>query len=564
MTDRFPDRDGSVFVGKEPCPNCGSKDNLGRYSDGHAYCFGCKHYEPGDGHDRGSGSVPSLHAEREPDVAPEGHGRSALSGFTPAPFTIAALPKRGISEVTCELWNYGVGEFKGEPCHFANYVDPQTRKIIAQKVRLASKDFPILKEGRIKMPLFGQHLWRGDRRSLVITEGELDALSVSQSQNHKYPVVSLPLGASSAEQAVKDHYEWLCEFDKIVLMFDMDEPGQDAAIKAAELLPVGKVFIADLGTYKDANEALASGNPGAITSAYWNAKPYQPDGIFTLSDIRESVLAEVVIGRPWFLPTLTDLTYGRRDGEVYYFGAGTGVGKTDFFTQQIAYDISVLGIKTACIYLEQPPAETGKRIAGKYAGKLFHIPNTDGAWTQDELLEAFDALDRTGNLFLGGNFASASWDQIKSRIRYLAVALGVKHIYLDHLTALADPSNERESLEIITKELALLAQELKIVIHVISHLSTPDGKPHEEGGRVMLRHFKGSRAIGFWAHFAFGLERNPQDEDAGVAQTTTFRCLKDRYTGRANGKTISLAYDTVTGLISERGPFFGGAVSLDI
>ena len=295
-----------------------------------------------------------------------------------------------------------------------------------------------------------------------------------------------------------------------------------------------------------------------------------PDGIFTLADIRDEVLAEVEFGRPWFLPTLTTLTYGRRSGEVYYFGAGTGVGKTDLFTQQIEFDVVELNVKTACIYLEQQPSETGKRIAGKHARKLFHIPNSDPEnpeWTQDELLAAFDALDTTGNLFLGGNFASASWDQIKGRIRYLAVALGVEHIFLDHLTALADPSNERESLEIITKELALLAQELGIIIHVISHLSTPDGKSHEEGGRVMLRHFKGSRAIGFWAHFAFGLERNPQDEDPELAQTTTFRCLKDRYTGRATGKTILLGYDTQAGIISERGPFESigqGSSNLDV
>lgn len=67
----------------------------------------------------------------------------------------------------------------------------------------------------------------------------------------------------------------------------------------------------------------------------------------------------------------------------------------------------------------------------------------------------------------------------------------------------------------------------------------------------MLRHFKGSRSIGFWAFFAFGLERNPQHEDPEIAQQTTLRCLKDRYTGRANGKTITLGYDTSTGLISE-------------
>jgi twinkle protein len=532
------DASDSVFVAKEPCPGCCSRDNLGRYSDGHAYCFSssCSYYEKRDGEV----------AER---LSSDAASRPRRETFNPIHYEILGLPKRGLSEKTCRHWDYGVGEFNGAPCHFSHYRDPTTRELVAQKVRTAGKDFPVLKADGAKLPLYGQHLWRGDRRSLIVTEGELDAMSVSQVQDHKYPVVSLSGGAGNAVNDIKRHYEWLCEFDKIVLMFDDDQPGREAAEACAELLPCGKVFIASIEGYKDANEALVDGKPSAITSAFWNAKPYQPDGIFTLDDIEEEVLAPVVLGRPWFLPTLTELTFGRRDGEVIYFGAGTGVGKTDFFTTQICHDVLDLGIPTACIYLEQPPAETGKRIAGKAAGKQFHIP--DGSWTQDELKDTFNELKSTGKLFLGGNFSSASWESIKARMRFMAVGLGVKHFYLDHLTALADPSKERESLEIITKELALMAQELSVVIHVISHLATPEGKPHEEGGRVMMRHFKGSRAIGFWAHFAFGLERNPQHEDAAIASQTTLRCLKDRYTGRATGKTITLAYDTTTGLISE-------------
>lgn len=537
---RDTDASDSVFVAKEPCPSCGSRDNLGRYSDGHAYCFSasCDYYEPADG------------AKAE-SVAAEAASRPRKDTFKPIYHEVVGLPKRGLSEATCKFFDYGIGEFfDGSPCHLAHYRDPNTRELVAQKVRLPNKeDFPVLKADGTKLPLFGQHLWRGDRRSVIVTEGEIDAMSVSQTQQHKYPVVSLSGGAGNAVNDIKRNYEWLCEFEKIVLMFDDDGPGREAAQACAELLPVGKVFIAEIEGFKDANEALVAGKPSAITSAFWNAKPFQPDGIFTLSDIKEAVLAPVEMGTPWFLDSLTQWTFGRRPGEVYYFGAGTGIGKTDWFTQQIAFDICDLKIKTACIYLEQPPAETGKRILGKLFNKQFHVP--DGSWTQEELDYAFREVEKLGTLFLGGNFSSASWDQIKSRIRFMAVGMGIQHFYLDHLTALADPKNERESLEIITKELALLAQELRIIVHVISHLSTPEGKPHEEGGRVMLRHFKGSRAIGFWAHFAFGLERNPQHEDPDIAQQTTFRCLKDRYTGRANGKTMTLAYDHSTGQLTE-------------
>jgi len=32
-----------IFTHHEPCPKCGSRDNLAVYSDGGAYCFGCHH-----------------------------------------------------------------------------------------------------------------------------------------------------------------------------------------------------------------------------------------------------------------------------------------------------------------------------------------------------------------------------------------------------------------------------------------------------------------------------------------------------------------------------------------
>lgn len=37
----------ATFLQHESCPKCGSKDNLGRYSDDSAYCFGCGYTEKG-------------------------------------------------------------------------------------------------------------------------------------------------------------------------------------------------------------------------------------------------------------------------------------------------------------------------------------------------------------------------------------------------------------------------------------------------------------------------------------------------------------------------------------
>jgi len=202
------------------------------------------------------------------------------------------------------------------------------------------------------------------------------------------------------------------------------------------------------------------------------------------------------------------------------------------------------------IFLESKPVEVGKRIAGKVDAKRYHVPNGD--WDKAQLKKTLQGLK--GKVVFYDNWGDTEWDVVKNKIRFMVVSRGIKLIYLDHLTAMADTSNEKESIEQIMKEMAGLANELGIIIHFVSHLSTPEGKSHEEGGRVMIKNFKGSRSIGFWSYYMFGIERNTQAEDTSDRHTTTFRVLKDRYTGQATGNTISLHYEEATGLISEDHP----------
>lgn len=457
---------------------------------------------------------------------------------------VRPLTKRSITEATCKKFGYVVGKnTRGEPVQIASYRDA-SGQIVAQKLRTADKKFSILGAGQ-EMPLFGQTLWKEGGRRVVVTEGEIDALSVSQAFGNTWPVVSLPNGAAAAKSAVQRAIEFLQSFEEVVLFFDSDAAGRKAADDCAPLFSPGKVRIAEL-PYKDANEALKAGDVKAITTAVYQARAYRPDGIVGLSEIRDRVLTAPEVGRPWCFPRLTRVTYGRRLGDVIGLGAGSGVGKTDFFTQQIAFDVCDLQIPCGVLYLEQPVGETGKRIAGKEAGRRFWVP--DDGWTTDELVAAYDRLQSTNRLFLYDSFGAADWPTISSKIRYFATALGCQHIYLDHLTALAAAEDdERKALEGIMAELAGMAKELNVVLHYVSHLSTPEGKPHEEGGRVMGRHFKGSRAIIFWSHFLMGLERDTQEPK----QPTTLRVLKDRFTGQATGFTMGLAYNPSTGRLIE-------------
>jgi len=543
------DCEDSVVVAKEPCPSCGSRDNLARYSDGHAYCFGqgCDHWEP---------PTDGSYERTEERSAPR--NQDLLEG------AYKTLKARGIHEDTCRLFGYQMGRFRDETVHIANYRDPKTREVTGQKLRFRDKDdgMPWLGKGS-KPPFYGQWLpVRGTRR-LVVTEGEIDAMSVSQVQDNKWPVVSVPLGCDDAAKCFARNLDFLKQFDEIVIMLDMDEPGRAAAEECARVVPPGKAKIASL-PLKDANEMLLAGRGAEIVTAIFNAEPYRPSGLVTFRDLKEKIKKPIQWGLPWFSETLTNLTYGRRYGEIYALGAGTGIGKTDWFTQQINFDAVELNQKVCLFFLEQQPEETGKRLAGKLAGRRFHIPRLCDKpdtelppgyvpeWTDQEQDEAIDKLDENPNITFFDSFGANKWEIIQDTIRFMVHAEGVRIFYLDHLTALAAAEDdERKGLERITAEMGALVKELDIMIIMISHLATPEGKPHEEGGRVMIRHFKGSRAIGFWCHYMFGLERDQQHEREEMRSISTFRVLKDRYTGNATGALIYLGYDKETGQLFE-------------
>lgn len=520
------DKEDSTFLFHEPCPECSSSDAGSRYSDGHFFCFACQHYEHGDG-----------------EGPTHNHfGKKRMEGLLTGEFK--SLPKRGLTEDTCRKFGYQVGRDKNDTLvQIAPYYD-EAGVMVAQKIRYANKEFKFIGEPK-RAALFGSNLWNNGKK-LVITEGEIDAMSVSQAQNNKWPVVSIPNGAQGAKKSLTKHLDYLNGFEEVILMFDQDEPGRKAAIECAELFAPGKCKIASL-PLKDANECLQAGREQDIIQAIWNAKPYRPDGLVSVADLMDELTKPIEIGYPWWLQPLTDLTFGRRNGEIYGVGAGTGVGKTDFLTQQIAYDIATLGMKVGTIFLEQKPTETAKRIAGKIKGHRFHVPNS--GWSPEELVDAMQYLN--GKLVMYDSFGETEWDVIKGHIRFMVVAEGIKLIYLDHLTAMADTADEKGSLEQIMKEMAGLANELGIIITFVSHLTTPEGKPHEEGGRVTIRHFKGSRAIGFWSYLMLGLERDQQAADVATRQTTVLRVLKDRYTGQATGQTIYLGYDGETGMLFE-------------
>lgn len=549
----------SELVSKgHPCPDqvaCGSSDAAALYDDGHLFCFACSRRFAGDGV-----SEPSAHTAVE---TTSDDLQSILNAGR-----ITAIPSRGLSQATCELWDYRVriNPRNAHREHLAPYRDEHGR-CTGIKVRDTGtpeepcKDFRA--EGKIGATLFGRHKWAAGGKRLVIVGGEIDCLTVSQQYAHKWPVVSPPSGEPSAPGVILKNLEWVSSFEEVCIGLDMDEPGRKASLEIAKLLPPGKAKIIKWSR-KDPNEMLMNGEGEKITLNIYNAEAYRPDGIVDARTLTSACMATPTMGLPWPWPFLNTWTFGRHRGQLITLGSGTGMGKSDLMAEVIAstlkgadeYGNTWTPEGFAVFGFEEDAEGTKKQIASKIGSKLFHLPPDDNGmgWTDEELLATLTRMDTDiwhggGKLFINDNFGTADWDDIKSRSRYLAAAEGIKHFLVDPLGALVvGVEDERKELDRITLEGSMLAQELDATVYFVSHLTRPSlGPSHEEGGHVRLSQFRGSNGIGMYAALVLGWEGNQQAETTEEQSKRILRGVKARKGGRATGKVQTFIYNVLTG-----------------
>ena len=452
-----------------------------------------------------------------------------------------ALVKRGINEETVRHFGYQVGDYKGSNWQIASYYADGVK--VGQKLRSSSKEFKCL--GDMKdVELFGQHLWKDSGKMVVVTEGEIDAMTVSQLQGNKWPVVSLPNGVSSAKKAIQRNLEWLDKFDSVILMFDMDDPGQKAVHEVAPLLSPGKCKIARL-PMKDANEMHMAGKGAEVINAIWNAKTYRPDGVISGEDTWEIISKEEKIEAeeyPW--PDISRFLNGIRKGELLTVTAGSGIGKS-LFCREVAYSLLTKGETVGYVALEESVKRTVQGFMGMHLNRPIHI--SQEGLDEATLRSAWEATAGSGRLYLYDHWGSTDSDNLISRIRYLSRGCGCNWIVLDHISIVVSGIGEGDERRIIDNtmtKLRSLVEETGVGLILVSHLKRPEGnKGHEDGLHTSLAHLRGSAAIAQLSDVVIGLERNQQSEDRN---RTTVRVLKNRFTG-LTGEAGALNYNPVSG-----------------
>ena len=455
-----------------------------------------------------------------------------------------SIGRRALTVETCKKWGYQIAKLNGENVQVANYRS-RDGQLVGQKIRYPEKRFSV--KGEL-LGLYGQHLWRDGGPRVIVTEGEVDALSVSQAWSNKWAVVSVPHGAGSAKKHCAQALDWLERFDSVIFMFDMDEPGRKSAAECAMLLSPGKAKLAEL-PLKDASDMLVANRSKEIVEATFNARDYRPDGIVGAEELWEKLNEEQnAQSIPYPYDKLNEKTHGLRRGELVTVCAGSGIGKS-LLTREVAYHLLMQGETVGYIALEESVRRTALGILGLHIGKQLHLEeNID----MSELAEPFGQTIGNGRFFTYDHWGSCDSDNLLAKVRYLCKGMGCDWIFLDHLSIVVsgfDGDDERRLIDNTMTRLRSLVEETGCGMVVVSHLKRPTGVGHEEGAATSLAHLRGSAAIAQLSDIVIGMERNQQAEES--ANETRVRVLKNRFSGET-GLATTLHFDTTTGRLNEQ------------
>jgi len=526
-----------------PCPLCSSSDAVSMNKDGSAYCFSCQEH------------IKEYNMETQEIQSTKSTNEYEVKDYLKQS-NYAEIVDRNIKEPTCKRYGVTVkmDSIGNITNHYYPYHDKQGAKIATKTRYTKLKEFSL--QGNTKVSgLFGEHLF-SKNKYVIITEGELDCLSAYQmfkTDRYETPVVSIKNGITSAVKDIKGSLDWLEQFDNVIINFDNDEQGRVGALKVAELFSPGKCKIIHLPEgYKDASDCLQKNKIQIYTKAFWDAKLYAPDGIINANILFDEITKPTLKSFVQYpFEGMNKITYGIRPSELITFTAGSGLGKTQVMREVVHHMIKSTEDNIGLLMLEETPVITSKGLMSIEANQRLHLP--DVHVSKEEMKTYFDATVGTGRVFMFDHFGSNSIDNIVSRVRYLAKGLDCKYIIIDHVSIIvSDQSHgdERRALDEIMTRLRTLVQETGVAMIVVSHLRRPEGKGHEEGAATSLSQLRGSASIGQLSDMVIGLERDAQNDDPDIRNTTRVRVLKNRFAG-LTGPCCDLRYDADTGRLKE-------------
>lgn len=421
---------------------------------------------------------------------------------------VAWFAKRGLSEKTLNKFmifcreEYMPQTQKKENCICFPYF--RDMDLINVKYRDGGKRFKMVKEAEL---IFYNLNSISDRKLVIITEGEIDCMSLYESgfgvepvvdsdsgeiSNYdfsKWGIVSVPNGASKGSQKLEyldNCSEWFVGMHEIIIATDGDEAGNSLKEELIRRLgverckvinyPIDEVVPDKDGRKrkcKDLNEVLQYLGKDVVTNIINNAEGIPVDGIYYLDDIFPSMLENFRNGIQ-LAPTTRfpeiDEYFRWKKGDITLCTGYGNHGKSFFILQLMLTKSIYDGWKWAIFSPENYPAnDFYDDLIEMYVGKWLD------RMTEQEYTEACWFIDK--HIFYVYPEDEHDINCINEKFRHLVMKKGVDGVMIDpfnQLDHLQKPyQREDQYLSEILKDIKRFALLNNVAYVVIAHPKNP-------------------------------------------------------------------------------------------
>ena len=452
------------------------------------------------------------------------------------------LRRRGISREVTEKYRITVKNDSENILVFPFFDEPgdlkfiKYRKMDFDKSRDKSKEWC---ESSCMPILFGMSQCC-DRTTLVITEGQIDSLSVTEAGIKN--AVSVPTGAKGFTW-IPHCWEWVNSFQEIVVFGDHENGTMtllDTISRRFSHKRIRAVQIEDYNGCKDANEILQKYGKQSVAWAVENARALPIRQIKELADV-EAVDIESMEHIRFNIPAIDELLNGMYLGQLLLLTGKRGDGKSTFMSQLIVealeqnYNTFIYSGELVDFHFKR---WIDLQAAGTHL-KYQKLANGKETYTiSDFNIKKINAWYR-GRAFLYDN-SIIDGEELEDLLTVTEQAIkqyNVKVVCIDNLMTAMDVTIKDDLYRaqgVFVGKLAKLAKAYNVVILLVAH-------PRKTSGAISNDDVSGSSDITNKVDVVMTYSRDEDDEEE---DKRLFRVTKNRLTGKLTkeGKPISLYY----------------------
>lgn len=346
------------------------------------------------------------------------------------------------------------------------------RNLTYQKDQGGSKEWC---EADCKPILFGMAQCNPENKTLIMTEGQIDSLSVAEAGYEN--AVSVPTGKNGFTW-IPHCWDWLQQFEKLIVFGDFEHGAMTLLpdMKARFNGQVWHVRPEDYKDCKDANEILQKYGVGGIRDCIENAEQEPDVHIIRMADVKPSDMVNMP-HIPTGLKRLDRLLGGFYFGQVILVSGRRGKGKSTLASQFLC---KALHAGQSCLAYSGELIHSNfrewmdRQLAGPDDLKQINNDTEKIDWTLQEwqrnrlhdwYYHTMFLYDETGN---NGEETESLIQTVEKAVR----EYGIRVVLLDNLmTALEENmSADLNRLQSnFVRKLARLARQYNVIIFLVAH-----------------------------------------------------------------------------------------------